>query len=353
MKKIILCIGLILSGRVMNAQWSLSAWPNIYNTNPLNVGIGTTAPIFKLHVVGNGVANNEGWSRGILLDKQAALYWNGAPYTNHHFFMAHSSGTPPGDFYQGYSTGFGSTAPVEYTSKVYVTTPPAFIPIGSTQIFKNLLVQQNGFNRSLGVNILNPKRTADFLISNAPQLRLTQTENTNPTLGVYTDFQTTNAGNLNIIPRNGTLAKNVGIDVPTPTQKIDVAGNARLRNVPTASANYLMTGIIQGGVANDIIFSKLAFSGSPTQVLLGNGTWGTLPATVAAANNGLTATSTFVQLGQNCGDTGNLGKLLSNREIPFNGFNIFYPGQGIPTTNAIGVGYSCGTLPAKFNVLQQ
>ena len=56
--------------------------------------------------------------------------------------------------------------------------------------------------------------------------------------------------------------------------------------------------------------------------------------------------------GNYCGNTQN--PLTNNYEIPLNNFNIYYPGQGVPTSNAIGLGYSCLTnLPAKFNVLQE
>lgn len=50
---------------------------------------------------------------------------------------------------------------------------------------------------------------------------------------------------------------------------------------------------------------------------------------VTGANNGATLSGTNVQLGQNLGAVGNPGTLLSNREIPLNGFSLELKGVGI------------------------
>jgi hypothetical protein len=45
--------------------------------------------------------------------------------------------------------------------------------------------------------------------------------------------------------------------------------------------------------------------------------------------------------------------LTGNYEVPMNDFNIYYSGQGTPTTNAIGIGVPCGTaMPGKLTVYQ-
>ncbi len=59
-----------------------------------------------------------------------------------------------------------------------------------------------------------------------------------------------------------------------PTHKLHVRGNARFENVPDKiNANYIILGEEQEG-PDDMELQKLAFSGSATDVLLGNGTWG-------------------------------------------------------------------------------
>ena len=79
------------------------------------------------------------------------------------------------------------------------------------------------------------------------------------------------------------------------------------------------------------------------------------------ANNGLSqvlsiGSVTYTQLGQICAQSGSPGKLLGNREIPMNNFNLYFSGQGSSTvtTNAIAVGYNpCAILPAKFSTLRE
>jgi nitrogen regulatory protein PII-like uncharacterized protein len=363
MKKLILSAFVVLSIDTINAQhWSgVPTLPTTIITRTANVGIGPAVPTtFPLNITPHPTlttANAQGWKRGMVLLNSSALYWDGGPNTANDYFMAHSSSSPVGDFYQGYSAGTGPTAPVTYVSKVYVTTPPVYIPSGSTQVFKNLLVEEAGSLRSVGVNVLDPARTTEILHPSQSQLRLTQAAGIlgGPAFqGVYTDFQTTNLGDLVIRPRNVFAQRRVGIDVPTPTEKLDVNGNARLRIVPLQTPNCLMTGVTQGGNPNDIVFSRLAFTGSSTQVLLGDGTWGTVPSSAASANNGLSVAGPNVVLGQKCFEGGNPAALIGNREIPMAGNNLYFTGQGNPSTNAVAVGYTaCVTLPAVFNTLKK
>lgn len=204
-----------------------------------SAGIGTSNPQAPLHVVGDGVANAQGWNKAIILDKNAALIWKGS--TNS-YFMAHPSNNPVGDFYQGFSAGINLNAVVTYTGKVFASnTPPAGIPKGSTQFFKNVLVNDIGdtANHRLGVNLLVPKRSIDVTnkssVQNTPQFRITHTPHTNPNRGIWTDFQTTNTGNLYINPRrfvnNQSEQRNVGIAASNPRRRLEVADtiNPQLR----------------------------------------------------------------------------------------------------------------------------
>ena len=353
---------------------SLFAQPNYFpTTGNAGVGVGAAPPIYPFQVNGTIDANAQGWNQGIVMTNNTALYWDGAPLTNNDYFMAHASGTPLGDFYQGYSNGIGAAAAVNYASKVYVTNPPIYIPLASTQNFKNFLVQEDGSVRRVGVNVLDPARVIESFMATEPQLRLTQDPGAvggSTATGVYTDFQTTDGGHLNIAPRLGATTRNVGIDLPltsglttsVATQKLDVNGNARLRSIPSSTANYLITGITtpapNGIGPNDVTLRKLAFNGSTTQVLLGNGTWGNVPSGLTCANNGLSINgtgTTCIQLGQLCSELGDPGKLLSHRQIPMEKYNIFFTGQANDASaTSIGLGYNpCTTIPAKFSTLQQ
>ncbi|MBI5218845.1 MAG: hypothetical protein HY958_07940, partial [Bacteroidia bacterium] len=73
-----------------------------------------------------------------------------------------------------------------------------------------------------------------------PQLRLSQTITGSQWTRIYTDFETTNQGNLLINPFWHNQARHVGINL-TPTdiinQELDVNGNGRFRNMPPTTDN--------------------------------------------------------------------------------------------------------------------
>lgn len=63
---------------------------------------------------------------------------------------------------------------------------------------------------------LNGNRRLEVVDNANPQFRLTHTANATPTLGIWSDFQTTSAGNLFINPRNGSTGGNVGVNIAPP-----------------------------------------------------------------------------------------------------------------------------------------
>jgi hypothetical protein len=63
------------------------------------IGIGTFNPFSPVHVVGNQVANAQGWRRGITLSNDAVLQWDAGAGSG--FFMAHPSSSPNGNWYAG------------------------------------------------------------------------------------------------------------------------------------------------------------------------------------------------------------------------------------------------------------
>lgn len=76
---------------------------------------------------------------------------------------------------------------------------------------------------------------------------------------------------------------------------------------------------------------------------------------VTTANNGLTKSGANIQLGQTVGAVGNPANLLSNREIPLNGFNISFTGAG-----SMGLGVAAAAAnkltvrgtPSRFSSIQ-
>lgn len=151
---------------------------------------------------------------------------------------------------------------------------------------------------------------------------------------------------------------------PLPvTHKLHVRGNGRFEYIPEATAEHIILGKeIDASNPDDVSFRRLAFTNDPNDVLLGDGTWGTVTGVggVQGAHNG-TAMSTnntdFVAFGQDVGQAGDPGILLSDREVPMDDFNIYFEGQGVPGTNTVNVGALPGFVPptpgeGKFNVHQ-
>ncbi|WP_461791364.1 tail fiber domain-containing protein [Pedobacter sp.] len=163
------------------------------------------------------------------------------------------------------------------------------------------------------------------------------------TPGTSTPFTTNRqvqlGGNNMIFSGAGNVA--IGLSYPNqPTQRLDVNGNARFRNVSTTGGQFLMLGQINAANVNDLTLSKLGFSGSTQQYLAGDGTWQPLPS-----------------IGAICGAPATAGALFAPTRINLNAQN-FYFSNLTPTTNTtvnkVAVGYNCSTpLPAKFNVYQK
>ncbi|MCW5908286.1 MAG: hypothetical protein KIS94_10525 [Chitinophagales bacterium] len=173
-------------------------------------------------------------------------------------------------------------------------------------------VGTNNFWR-LGLNPSNvdPIRRLEVFDATNPQFRITRTVGT-----MFTDFETNGNGNLLVNPSGRFVGINIG--TTNPSHNLHVGGNARFTGITAATSfNSLLIGsTVAGGTgANDVEVRRLAFTGNNTDVLLGNGTWGSA-ASLVSANNGLMVSSGVVQLGQTtCSATG-AAMLGSHRYIP-------------------------------------
>lgn len=125
-------------------------------------------------------------------------------------------------------------------------------------------------------NTVIPKRTLDVVrTQNVPQFRITRSTSTTETGGVHTDFETSSLGHLHILPRSSGNVRNVGIGFlsgTTPSERLDVLGNARFRIIPLETPNVLVTGVEEGD-EGDYSLSYLEFSGNDDEFLAGDGTW--------------------------------------------------------------------------------
>ncbi len=302
------------------------------------IGVGMSNPGAPVHIFGATAQNNQGWRRGLTLSNNAALVFDGGAASS--FFMAHPSSSPIGNWYAGAQTSLDAGAGVDYAFSVYVNNVIGTLnPLNSTQFFKNLLVYQDNFGRRMGVNTLNPQLAAE-VYSNANQLRLSYgaAASTNAVPSVFTDFFTNTSGNLQIMPTGQRVSVNLNAN---PTSTLDVNGNVRIRDVQSATPNSILVGVNANG-QSDVNVRRLDFTGNANQVLLGNGTWGTLPS--GGGYFSCTSTAAFMP---------------TDSRFAMNNNNFYFeqPAIGLANVhmeNRVGIGWACGTaIRAKLDVLQQ
>ena len=143
-----------------------------------------------------------------------------------------------------------------------------------------------------------PKRKLDVFDNGTgttggrPQFRLTQTADPNAALGIFTDFQTTDDGDLYIKPTTNGIAGNVAIgpvfdnNINLPTHRLDIDGQARIRTINTLANPPRMLVADALGVVQSLNF------GGATDVLHGDGSW-------SPDNEGEVLTLTVNDLGGN------------------------------------------------------
>jgi hypothetical protein len=105
--------------------------------------------------------------------------------------------------------------------------------------------------------------------------RLTNSVNSSLVVGFNSNVPTLFVGPSAGVGTTG----NVGIgNITSPTQKLDVFGTERLRQMPSSTPNVLITGVEEDAVG-DYTLNYLAFPNDDSVVLTGNGTW--VPGNVA------------------------------------------------------------------------
>ena len=117
-------------------------------------------------------------------------------------------------------------------------------------------------------------------------------------------------------PNIGKNGINTGDSIDTAIIKLSATTGTVTSVGLSMPSGFVVTGtpVITSGTLS------VQMEGSTAQYLAGDGTLQTLP----TPNNGLSASGTNIVLGQSAGASGNPGKLLSPREIPFNGLSISF-----------------------------
>jgi hypothetical protein len=229
-----------------------------------------------------------------------------------------------------------TTAPNRDGLEIMRMAPVGYVGIGN--YYNNPMFTFKDPARRL--EILSDKTVAG--INGNPQFRLTHTQqnpNLQATTGLFTDFQTTNNGDLAITTFNNTNANTgtqilkerfVGINTNLPGNTIEINSQYLAFNTPNAQT-------AAPGFAAPTGWAGLRFTDlSSTSIPQLNPGFGVLSVDAAGdviyvpggnvnANNGLTFSQNNVQLGATCGSASvALGALINNREVQLNGNNFIF-----------------------------
>ena len=160
--------------------------------------------------------------------------------------------------------------------------------------------------------------------ANAPQLRTTYTYNTTPTQGIFTEFQTTNLGDMYFNTRSNGTARRFGFHDNTPGNTVEITSQP---GVPYYTSGNGSSGLrftnltnLNTPMANPA--AKVLSVDNQGNVILvpGNG--------LANADNGIfiNPTTGIVQLGGSCGNLGEIiaARLQSDRTVFLDNHNFWF-----------------------------
>lgn len=197
---------------------------------------------------------------------------------------------------------------------------------------------------------------ANGVNSNQPQLRTTYQYNSNPALGIYSEFQTTNLGDLFFNTRNSSLGgfsgRGFGFHKSNPLNTVEI-------NSQPGVAGWA-GGILTANGSSGLRFTNLTSAYTPQPnpglgVLTVNSTGDVIyvpNAGIVAANNGVSVNSGTLQLGVPCSTTGGAPNLagifatsLTSDRVVFNGNQNFWFASINNQTGGVGVGGQPASTP--------
>ena len=223
-------------------------------TSAGNVGIGTTSPTEKLHVVGNGL-----FTGGVYVNNTSAFLWN----TTNGAIRFGTNNTERARIDAAGNIGIGTTSPV---ANLHVNS-------STTESVLQLTTSTSGALISDGLRIAMIGNVAAFLLRESADMW----------------FATSNTERLRI-----TAAGDVGIGTTSPSAKLHVIGNATV-SATLSTANAKITGTLtdsfnQVGTAGQVLSS----TGTGIEWITGGGGGG--GSTIIVKDEGTTVGSSFTTL---------------------------------------------------------
>jgi len=350
------------------AQIKAQAWTesgsNIFSANTGNVGIGTSSPTSKVHIVGSGSINDPLLQAGSpgATDSNSFMFYNGSSSISTFIsggFGHFMPGTTPGDGGFRVGTAFSLFFGDSFNSRMVIRSS-GNVGIGTTAPAQNLEVvdtDNNGYAMSLyrPQNGLNYGVGEEFALNNSVGSRTTYGH----IAGVIEDstanaergslyFLTKNAGSL-LVNMVLTGAGNVGIGTRTPnsSSKLHVAGNIQVDGNINAkyqdiaewveSSQTLSSGtvvILDANRNNQVIASNSAYDTTVAGVvserpgvLLGEGGAGKAKiATTGRVKVRVDATKSPIKIGDLLVTSDVAGTAMKSIPIDMSGVKIHRPG---------------------------
>lgn len=179
------------------------------------------------------------------------------------------------------------------------------------------------------------------IVDAAQQVRISNTNST------YTELFSRANGRFLIMPSGANTGfTNTGDITYNPTERIDVNGTGRFRNVVSATPDALFVGV-RNGSSNDLTMRRLDFNGNPNTFLGGDGTFHTANTTPPPANNGVSKNPLNAASPYQLGDLYALvpptnTPLSANRQVRLGGRSLIFSGTG-----RVGIGLSYPNLPTE------